>query len=85
MSNALHMAVAEGAYSSDRLSHLKTVASGLKPLIYDLKAGSDLAIFEKCCSEVWKAIEADTSLTTYLVCIIIVASSPGLPLGGENG
>ena len=69
MSIALHMAAGEGDFSSDRLSRLKTVGSGFKPLIYDLKAGSDLAFFEKCCSEVWEAIEEDGSLTTYLVSI----------------
>lgn len=67
VSVALHMAAGEDDYSSDRLSRLKIIGSGFKPLIYDLTEGSNLEKFQSCCEAVWKAVEQNPKLTTFLV------------------
>ncbi len=67
VSVALHTSAGEGALSSDKLSHLKTVATGYGPLIYDVKAMSSFEFFQSRCEAVWESMEKTSDLPELLV------------------
>ena len=67
VSVALHTSAGEGDFSSDKLSHLKTVGSGFGPLIYTLQKDPNFHTFQEGCKAVWKAIEQTPNLPTLLV------------------
>lgn len=53
---ALHTSAGEGAFSSDKLSNLKTVGTGYGPLIYDLPDDSSFEVFQHRCETVWESM-----------------------------
>ena len=67
VSVALHTSAGEGDLSSDKLSHLKTVASGFAPLIYGLKKDSSFETFQQGCKAVWKTLMQTPNLPELLV------------------
>ncbi len=67
VSVALHTSAGEGDHSSDRLSHLKMVASGFGPLIYGLKEDSSFELFRLQCEAVWEAVKLTPKLPSLLV------------------
>lgn len=77
----MHTAAGEGDLSSDRLSHLKIVASGFGPFIYGLLEDPSFESFQQSCESVWQAVEETPRLTEFLVSIIwIICSAWGLSL-----
>ena len=68
MSVALHTTAGESDYDSDRLSNLKKVGNGFRPLIFDLLRNKSFDTFRRGCLAVWEALKTDPDLPQKLVC-----------------
>lgn len=75
MSVALHTTAGESDFDSDRLSNLKKVGNGFRPLIFDLMGNTSFEAFREGCLAVWKAMETSPDLPDKLVCLIIALSN----------
>ena len=58
----------EGDLAHDRLSHLRTVGSGFASLIFQVKETDGVKQLMDGCKSLWKALEKDANLPTFLVC-----------------
>ena len=68
VSVALHTTAGESDYDSDRLSNLKKVGNGFRPLIFDLLTNKSFDTFRRGCLAVWEALKTDPDLPEKLVC-----------------
>ena len=68
VSVALNTTAGESDYDSDRLSNLKKVGNGFRPLIFDLFRNKSFDTFRRGCLAVWEALETDPYLPQKLVC-----------------
>ena len=67
VSVALHTTAGESDYDSDRLSNLKKVGNGFRPLIFGLMRDKSFDTFRRGCLAVWEAMETDPDLPKKLV------------------
>ena len=67
VSVALHTTAGESDFDSDRLSNLKKVGNGFRPLIFDLMRNKSFSSFRRGCLTVWEALEAAPDLPEKLV------------------
>ena len=76
VSVALHTTAGETDYDSDRLSNLKKVGNGFRPLIFDLMTDKSFEAFRQGCLAVWTAMETAPDLPEKLVSVpgIIIKS-----------
>ena len=58
----------EDALTQDKLSNLRTIGSGFAPLIYTLSENVGFNEFSMQCTQVWKALESNKDLPSFLVC-----------------
>ena len=72
MSVALHTTAGESDFDSDRLSNLKKVGNGFRPLIFDLMRDTSFEAFRRGCLAVWEAMETSPDLPDKLVCLVVL-------------
>ena len=69
VSVALHTTAGEADYDSDRLSNLKKVGNGFRPLIFDSMTDKSFEAFRKGCLTVWEVMETAPDLPEKLVSV----------------